>query len=615
MKPKTVIMLWQNRHVRFALQTGAALLVCLLVGWVTQRTVLSRGLTSLQKLSGQHMDFYRLSLESLLTRNESLPRLVAQEEKLGKLLLHPNDISLQRSANSYLKNVQGVSDITTAYLMDANGLTLAASNFGQPLSFVGSNYAFRPYFRDAMRGKLGQFFGIGMTTGLPGYFLAAPIEVKGKRLGVSAIKVSLDGFEAALLKSGEIILLTDSSGVIFLASVKQWRYRTLTQLGKDAAERLRTTRAYHDLSLVPLETSLKLQDGISMTRVALPDSEPSDYLVRSSKVGNLGWSIVLLADTQQERQNAMLADGVAVLATAFLFFIVTYFQLSNKRYKERRLGEALLRQAHQKLEERIATRTAELVTTNRSLEEKVETLKTTERILRETSDNAVQAGKLTVLGQMAAGITHEINQPLTALHTFTDNAVNLLERGRLQDVRENLGLIRQMVDRMGRIVTEIKTFARKSPAELQNIRIADAINQAVMLVEQRRRQIEARISIEPFSEDTHVLANSIRFEQVLVNLLRNGLDAVSDAPERRVTVTIERHAPHVHIIIRDTGPGITETVLSRLFEPFLTTKATGQGLGLGLAISRMIITDFGGNLSARNQDSGGAEFTIMLEGS
>ncbi len=612
-RPRTGITVVRNNQVRRVLQVGAALIVCLIVGWVTRQALLSSGLKSLQKLSGQHMEFYRLSLESLLTRNESLPRLVAQEEKLGKLLLHPDDISLQQGANRYLRDVQGISDIAAAYLMNADGLTVAASNFGQPMSFVGKNYGYRPYFRDAMHGRLGRFFGIGMTTGQPGYFLAAPVEVHGKKVGVSAIKVSLDSFDAALLKSGEIVLVTDSSGVIFLTSVKEWRYRTLTQLGKDATEQLRTTRKYNNLNLVPLETSLKLQDGISLTKIVLPHDQAHDYLVRSETVGHLGWNMVLLTNTQQERQNALLAGGAAMLATALLFFLVTYFQLNARRYRERRQSEALLRQAHQELEERITARTAELVNTNMSLEEKVATLKTTEGILRETRDNAVQAGKLTVLGQMAAGITHEINQPLTALHTFTDNAVSLLDRGRLDDVRENLGLIRQMADRMGRIVTEIKTFARKSPAELQIVRVADAINQAVMLVEQRRRQLNAQITIEPFSEDTQVLADSIRFEQVLVNLLRNGLDAVSDTPEKCVTVSVAHHAPEVHIVVRDTGPGISGSVLSRLFEPFFTTKSAGKGLGLGLAISRMIVADFGGRLSAGNQQSGGAEFTIVLE--
>jgi two-component system C4-dicarboxylate transport sensor histidine kinase DctB len=599
--------------LRLAVKAGSAILVCLLVGWVTQQMLLTRNLEALRIVTGQHIEFYRLSLESVLTRNESLPRLVAHEEKLGRLLLNPDDASRQQAANSYLRDIQGVSDIAAAYLMDADGLTLAASNFNQPTSYVGKNYAIRPYFRDAIQGRLGRFFGIGLTTGLPGYFLAAPVEVGGKRLGVSAIKVNLDSFESALLKSGENVLLADDSGVVFLTSVKEWRYRTLTQLGKDAFEQLRTTRAYNNLTLAPLETSFNLREGSSMARIVLPHDEPRDYLVQSRTVGPLGWKMILLANTDQERQSALLAGVAASFATAFLFFIVSHFRLNAKRYQERRQAKAALRQAYQELEQRIAERTSDLMTTNVSLEEKIEALKTTESILRETRDNAVQAGKLAVLGQMSAGISHEINQPLTALHTLTDNAVSLLERGRLQEVRENLGLVRQMADRMGKIVAEIKTFARKAPAELQPIRLADAIGQAVMLVESRRRQIGASIELPPFPQELQVLADSVRLEQVLVNLLRNALDAVAELPDGLVTVAVRSETPAVVIVIRDNGPGIAPEIMPRLFEPFLTNKSAGQGLGLGLAISRMIITELGGSLTARNSDRGGAEFTILLE--
>jgi two-component system C4-dicarboxylate transport sensor histidine kinase DctB len=602
-----------NHHVRLAMQTGVALFVCLLVGWATQQILLSKYLKSLDKTSWQHMEFYRLSLDSLLARNESLPRLVAQEEKLAKLLLHPNDSSVKKSANLYLREVQGISDIDAAYLMDANGLTLAASNFEQPLTFVGNNYACRPYFREAMQGKLGQFFGIGMTTGLPGYFLAAPVTVAGKRLGVSVIKVSLAGFEKALLKSGDLILLTDSFGVIFLTSVEQWKYRTLTQLDEHAAEQLHATQKYSNTSLEPLDTPLMLKQGLSVSKISLPKQGAGDYLVHSSKVGNLGWNMVLLANTEQARRDALMSGVVAGLATAILFSFVSYFNLNARQFRERRQAETALRQAHLELEQRIEERTIELVATNVSLEEKVTALKTTEDILRETRDNAVQAGKLAVLGQMAAGITHELNQPLTALHTFADNAVSLLDRGNLQDVRENLGRIRHMSDRMGKIVNEIKTFAHKTPTEHQKVRIADAINQAVMLVEQKRRQVQARIIIEPFPEDIQVSADSIRFEQVLVNLLRNGLDAVLDRPEKEITITVVRRAPDVYIHVRDTGPGIAESIVTHLFEPFFTTKAAGQGLGLGLAISRMIIADCGGRLDVGNGSNGGAECTIVLE--
>ncbi len=293
--------------------------------------------------------------------------------------------------------------------------------------------------------------------------------------------------------------------------------------------------------------------------------------------------------------------------------IAVFFQLSTKGYKERRMAEAALRKAHQELEQRIAERTAELMATNSSLLEKIDELKTTEGILRESRDDAVQAGKLAVLGQMSAGISHEINQPLTAIHTFTDNAISFLEKGRVPEALENLGVISRMTDRIGTIVAEIKSFSRKSPAERQRISIITAINHASMLVEPQRRQLDAKIEVLPFMETLQVWADPVRFEQVLVNLIRNGLDAVSDQPEKRITVAILMKSPEVHIVIRDTGAGIAEEIFSHLFESFVTTKQAGQGLGLGLAISHMIITELGGRLTARNPASGGAEFTIALE--
>ena len=277
------------------------------------------------------------------------------------------------------------------------------------------------------------------------------------------------------------------------------------------------------------------------------------------------------------------------------------------------MEEAALRKAHQRLEQRIAERTADLVLTNSTLLEKIKALKTTEHILRESRDNAVQAGKLAVLGQMSAGISHEISQPLTAIHTFTDNATNLLERGDVPEALENLGIISRMTDRIGAIVAEIKLFSRKSPDKKQAISIVNALNHASMLVEPQRRQLDVILDVQPFQETLQVWAEVVRFEQVLVNLLRNSLDAFSEQPDKRITVTVTRHEPEIHIVISDTGTGIPEEVIPRLFESFVTTKPSGQGLGLGLAISHMIITEFGGKLTARNLDAGGAEFTIVLK--
>ena len=359
--------------------------------------------------------------------------------------------------------------------------------------------------------------------------------------------------------------------------------------------------------------NVRLQDETQTIRAELPGRPAQDFLVQSAKTGSLGWSIVLFAQTRQERQNALLAAVAAGFAMAFLLSSVIFFRLNIKRFNERRQAEAALREAHQELEQRIVERTADLTATNASLEEKVEALKTTESILRETRDSAVQAGKLAVLGQMAAGISHEVNQPLTALHTFTDNAVRLLEMGRLDDVRENLGFIKQMAARMEHIVGEIKTFARKPAVERRAVAVAGVVGQALMLVEPRRRKLNAFIDVSELPGDLEVWADAQRLEQVLVNLLLNGLDAVADAEVKRVEIRVHSTTDGVRIVVHDCGPGIPAEVLPHLFEPFFTTKSSGQGLGLGLAISRMIVSGFGGRIDVRNPDAGGAEFVVVLE--
>ena len=594
------------------LLAALGLAVCGLAGWGTRQLVLARQLGTLGGETQRHLEFYRLSLESVLAKNESLPRIITLEARLRDLLARPRDPARLAEANGYLKEIRRTAGISETFLLDREGLTLASSNAGEPGSFVGRSYAYRPYYTEAMASGFGRFYGIGATTWIPGYFLTAPIDTAAGRVGAAVVKVSLDDFEAALLTSGDAVLLADASGVVFLTSVRDWKYRTLQPLDAATREALRQSHQYHDLELKALDTGLRLGPGTSSARVPLAGGRPQDVLVQSSPVGHLGWHLMLLKGTRQERQSALLAGIAAAFATAFLLSLATYGRLNRKRFRERREAAAALRRAHEDLEHRIAERTSHLVETNASLEDRVEALKRTEAILRETRDDAVQAGKLAVLGQMSAGISHEINQPLTALHTFTDNASALLDRGRLPEVKENLGLIREMADRMEHIVREIKTFARRSSAELRATPVEAAFHQALMLVEPRRRGLGAEIVLRPGPPGLKVLVDPLRFEQVLLNLLRNALDAVAEREDRRLTLEAGEDAGGVRIRVADSGAGLPPEVLARIFDPFFTTKPVGQGLGLGLAISRMIMEELGGRIEARNLEEGGAEFTLWL---
>ncbi len=599
---------------------------CAAAGWAAYAIALQRYVATRAEEAGQRTTFYAQNLRSTLARYESLPRLAALEHVLHVALLQgaqAGDATMRRAANAYLKEVQAATDLAAAHLINTTGLTIAASNWDLPTSFVGQNYAFRPYFAEAMREGLGRFYGVGNTTGETGYFVAAPVREDAKPIGVVVVKVNLDAFEASLSRSGDTVLLVDRHGVIFLSSVPEWKYRTLGALSPEQQTALDATRQYAPHTLTPLDT----QDGgvpfsadqpPQDVRVALPGKSVSTLRVQYRPVGLLGWQVAVLIDPRDEQRTALVAGASAAFAMGLVFSVFVALRLRTRRREEQRRARAALREVQRDLEARIAQRTAELTSANTALAGKVEALDAAQRILRETRDAAVQAGKLAVLGQMAAGITHELNQPLTALTTLSDNANQLAERGRIDEVRGNLTHISQLAERMGRIVSHIKAFSRKGDAARAAVSVDEAIRQALMLVETRRRQVGVTVTAPLVPADLAVWANAVRLEQVLVNLIRNAIDAMAETaqPESAaVHVRVEPIENWVRITVRDVGPGIPSDVLPRLFEPFFTTKDDGLGLGLGLAISLAIIEDFGGRLVGQNADdgAGGAEFVIELE--
>lgn len=587
-----------SRKRRPALQIAAAAVFCLLLGWLAYRALFGIYLDNERHSSAQRLDAFALSLEATLSRHESLPGLLALDPSLAALLREPGNPQRIAAANAYLEAAQQGAAVAVTFLIDAQGNTLAASNWRLPRSFVGHNYAFRPYFRDAMTDGLGRFYGVGFTTGESGYFLAAPVRDQGKVLGVIVVKVGLEAMEQALIGAGDTLLLADADGVVFLSSDRKLRYHTLAPLSPKAIARLEETRQYGQQHFVALADRAIPTAPAAPVRLALTGETARDRLIHTRAVGGLGWQVVQLGDPGEARAAALGVATAIAFAAAFALGLAAHF-----RHRARRREE--LRRVYGELEERIAERTADLT-------EQIAALESTKAILRETRDAAVQAGKLATLGQMSAGISHELNQPLAALQTFADNASALLARGRYDEVGENLQMISQLVDRTGRIVRQLKTFARKEAPTPQAVTVASAIEHAVMIVEPRRREIAARIDIAPQLEGLLVMAEAGRLEQVLVNLLRNGLDAMSRQPAPCLEIAARRQDDMVAIEVRDHGTGLADEARHHLFEPFYTTKPAGEGLGLGLAISLTIVESYGGTLSAHNAADGGAVFVLTL---
>ncbi|MED5619163.1 ATP-binding protein [Ideonella sp. BN130291] len=600
---------------RRALTALLALLACVaLVGSVYGWSVRS-GTRQLHRDAERRLAFLSNDLASALDKYDTLPAVLASHTELVATLRDASDAGQRQRVNELLERLAQETHVNAVYLMDAGGTTVAASNWRTPRSFVGQNYAFRPYFRQASEGGTGRFYAVGATTGEPGYFLARAVRqpLTAPPLGVVAVKISLDDIEANWARSGERLALLDAHGVVFLASRPSWKFHGMDPLPGEVLAVIRSAQQYGDRALQPLPlqplASLGFEGLVQLAEGARPGPA---LLVHRQPVGRMDWTLVSFSDVGEVQH---LARGYAI-ATAFgcgfVLLGLQHARLRRRGDEERRIARRALERADAQLEQRIGQRTAVLLEANHELARKLAEIDCTQRTLRATQDELVQAGKLAVLGQMAASITHEINQPLTALRALNDNAVVLLERGDQPAVRGNLQLVDALAQRIGGIVSQLKGFARKDDLRQEPVALAPVIDMAVALVAANVQQEGVRIERAAVDAALVVQGQAVRIEQVLVNLLRNAIDASRLTGDRHIELQVRSDGNMVSVAVADRGPGIAPDVRERLFEPFFTTKAAGQGLGLGLAISASIANALGGTLTAQDRPGGGTIFTLSM---
>jgi two-component system, NtrC family, C4-dicarboxylate transport sensor histidine kinase DctB len=564
----------------------------------------SKARNDIHAAGDRQLQIITLDLESVLEKFETLPFALAFHPDLARALTHPNDRDVINRLNLTLQSIQRQAKVSAIYLMDLEGDTLASSNWDEPLTFVDKNFGFRPYFRDAISGKPGRFYGIGNTTGEPGYFIAQPVYLPGTLhaqatpIGVIAVKISLVEFEQTWSRSDDPLALVDHKGVVFLSNRNGWRYHSLAPLSEADQRYLAGTLQYAGQQIQPI--------------ASLPKSVRAGFGEYAAKpVGRLGWQLMLFPSQAKIARAAMYSALAAALLLAITGISVWAVYQRRRRMEERLASRKALQRAAADLDEKIAQRTQELLEANQSLETKYVKLKETEHLLRSTQNELVQAGKLAMLGQMAAGVTHELNQPLAAIRAFADNAGTFLQRGQVEQAGTNLTHISAATARMGAIIGQLKGFARKSHDTVATVDLAQSIHASAMLLESEFLRHEVQLETE-IRDSVQVVGDAVRTEQVLINLMRNALDAVESAAERKVIVVLQVEAHEAVVRIRDSGSGIPEQVAQHLFEPFFTTKPSGKGLGLGLAISSSIVQAMNGQLTAHNHAEGGAEFVIRL---
>ncbi|MDR9438482.1 MAG: ATP-binding protein [Halomonas sp.] len=581
-----------------------------------------------QALQGLRQDAeneLRLSAASLvghLSRHDYLPALLASREMVRRFLASPGSqdpMPLNRLLDRF-RATAGVSDI---YLIDRHGDTLAASNWHRANTFIGQNYAFRSYFQDAIAGQTGRFYGLGVQSRERGYYFSAPVwlddtEPDASPDGVMVVKVLLDTLEASWAEQDAELLVTDTDDIIFMASRPELRMKALTPLSGDEREALLDTRRYADEPLAPAGIEITGSPGKHSQRVGFQRGPlvGEDYLGLSRPMPAFGWEMHILKSLAPVLQTQWLA---ALMAGGLYGVVVLAGGIGWQRLRLRREREQFadrerrtLARARDELERNVQRRTHDLVETNRRLSGEIEERRRAEERLRQTRDELVQAAKLAVLGQLAAGINHELNQPLAAIRAYAENATEFLARRRSEAASGNLAQIIELTDRMAEISAQLRQFSRKSGDRPTSVSVPACFDYALRLFQSRLRDAGVTIERDWPEEQTWVRADLVRLEQVLVNLIGNALQAMAQTGTPQLQLGIEPDVDEVKIHVIDNGPGIPEAHLGRIFEPFFTTKSPGSGLGLGLSISARIIDDLGGRLAADPAPGGGARFTIIL---
>ena len=549
------------------------LIITLSVLFITNSFFTSRFSEIIKRQGQLNLTKNTSNILSELQKNSIIPQLLVNDQEITKSLISKNFSILSERFSLFLNEIS----IASISLLDKNGSLVAFSakeNFKKEFSYKG--------FTNNASGKLETVMSVSKKEGNEfGFFYSRPIEYEGKFLGVILIEVDLQKFEKAWVESGETIIITDNTGMIILSTEPSWKGLTEEKAFQIKMPENTLKRVYN---LTTEWTKLKGVDTYSKTQAAIR---------ANGKIPLLNWNISSFTDYSRVREkvNTILAFEILLL----LFLIVFCLYLLNRKNVNRL-----------NLFEEEAFQLKEL---NKKLTKEIKQRKRVEKNLLAVEQTLEQHSKLAALGEMSAAISHELNQPLAAMKTYLAGASLLLKRNRPNETVTALMRIDDLIQRMGGITKQLKSFARKNTESFVPVNFNEAFLSAMAIMEPQLKQAQVKIETSIESEEIIIMADQQRLEQVIINLLRNALDAVMEVEEPEIKISLYKDDSAI-FLLKDNGKGISN--LETIFEPFQTTKDLGKGLGLGLAISSNIISELGGILQGKNLSSNGAEFKITL---
>jgi two-component system C4-dicarboxylate transport sensor histidine kinase DctB len=512
-------------------------------------------------------------LQSELDKQRAVPVILADDSDVVAALRNPAPARFVRISQK-LERLRQETRGAVIYLIDDRGVAVAASNWALPVSFVGENYGFRPYFRQAMTGVVAEQFALGTVSHKPGLYMAHSVIDGGKPIGVVVVKMEFDAIEASWAQSPQPTYVTDRAGKVVLTARQDLRFQARPPVRADEF----------------------------VTPVAVPVD---------------GWQLQVVSTARPALDMARNASLMLALALGFIgMLIIWQWRRVRLRQAQGAIMAARESEYRQRLEGDVEARTREISITNARLSAEIHDRRDAERRLSSLQADLVQANKLASLGQITAGVAHEINQPVATIRILADTSVKLLDTAKTAPktgkamLSDNLDKIIRMCERIGHITGELRTFSRKATGEVEPVPLQDTVTSSILLNQSRLHENRVALICDPIESDLLVMAGRIRLEQVLVNLLQNAFEALEATPNPTVRLTVEVTDDWVTLKVIDNGPGLKPEVLDQLFTPFMTTKP--KGLGLGLVIAHDILRDFGGDLSAESS-SAGATFILRLK--
>lgn len=560
------------------------------------------GLRETAAQSQERLKLISATLSTRIERFRYLPDVVARSSEIEDLFRSGMAQGKRGEINRFLARLANASGVAALYVTDTTGLAIAASNYDTAASFVGHDYSYRPYFRDAMANGNGSYYAIGTTTGQPGYFLSVPVKVDDKVVGVSVVKIDLLPVEKQWRDAAEQVAMADSEGIIFLSSQPDWRYTATAPIAAAALAQLKQERRYGDAALAP-KIHVIHSGGFDLATIDEQDKSVQRLQVKVP-FGEKGWTLIYLADLSDIRRQ----DEIVAIATVLAGLLVLAGMIIAI---QRRRGRLAAKRAFEQLEHRVAERTQELKLSHDMLEREIAERKEAERQLSLTRSNLSQAEKLALIGQAFAGLAHEINQPLAALSTYIASTRLLLRRRQYAAIDENIDTMNEVVGRISDLTGQLKRLARRSDDDFIEVDLGATIERTLKLLKFRFSDLGIHVSHE-IDGNLNVNGSAAQLEQVILNLLTNAIDAVRNCKDPSIHIGAATEGGRCTMTIDDNGPGIAEDKGAQLFQPFYTTKLPDEGLGLGLATAHRIASDHGGTLSFDRSPLGGARFVLRL---